>query len=168
MPGADSWCGAARLPHGRVLQCVVGVLRCRRQQPCRCRPHSPLQPGLPRNRPNPNLDSACGLPDTSPIHVPSPPHCFVRRGIPTQQCLHLPRGWLLRMLREERGADDGGWQPFKMVDGVRRGEWYTGSVQCAGMILKDEGPLAFWKGFTGSHPLIPHDPRPANPCCLIC
>jgi len=40
-------------------------------------------------------------------------------------------------------------QPFKMVDGVRRGEWYTGSVQCAGMILKDEGPLAFWKGFTG-------------------
>ena len=40
-------------------------------------------------------------------------------------------------------------QPFEMVGGTRRGQYYTGAVDCAGRILKTEGILAFWKGFTG-------------------
>lgn len=40
-------------------------------------------------------------------------------------------------------------QPFEMVGGTRRGLYYAGAVDCAGRILKTEGVLAFWKGFTG-------------------
>jgi len=40
-------------------------------------------------------------------------------------------------------------QPFKMVDGKRMGEWYSGAPQCALTILRTEGPMAFMKGYTG-------------------
>ena len=40
-------------------------------------------------------------------------------------------------------------QPFEIVNGKRVGQWYSGVLDCAGHILKDEGILAFWKGFTG-------------------
>ena len=40
-------------------------------------------------------------------------------------------------------------QPFRFVDGRRVGEYYSGTFQCAGSILATEGPLAFWKGFSG-------------------
>jgi hypothetical protein len=37
----------------------------------------------------------------------------------------------------------------RFVDGRRVGEYYSGTFQCAGSILASEGPLAFWKGFSG-------------------
>lgn len=40
-------------------------------------------------------------------------------------------------------------QPFEIVEGARRGMYYKGAVDCAGTIMRTEGVLAFWKGFTG-------------------
>ena len=40
-------------------------------------------------------------------------------------------------------------QPFKMVDGRRQGQYYPNMFSCASSILRNEGALAFWKGFVG-------------------
>uniref|UniRef100_A0A0C3SKZ6 Uncharacterized protein n=1 Tax=Guillardia theta (strain CCMP2712) TaxID=905079 RepID=A0A0C3SKZ6_GUITC len=42
-------------------------------------------------------------------------------------------------------------QPFKIVNGKRVGEYYPSTLGCAMSILRSEGPLAFWKGFTGHY-----------------
>ena len=40
-------------------------------------------------------------------------------------------------------------QPFKVIQGARVGEYYSGVVECCVRIVRDEGPLALYKGFTG-------------------
>uniref|UniRef100_A0A7S0YU59 ADP,ATP carrier protein n=1 Tax=Hemiselmis tepida TaxID=464990 RepID=A0A7S0YU59_9CRYP len=40
-------------------------------------------------------------------------------------------------------------QPFEMVGGRRRGAYYDGAIDAFRKVLRDEGPAAFFKGFSG-------------------